>query len=138
MVDSILYTEKWIRVGDGSLQRDQTVSRALADRLGAVAHSELGVERGDVELDRMFADVEFARDHLVRKPMPEQVEHLALTRGQRLGEFFDCRRRLVEQPPGQGLREDGQALGHPRDGGTPLPRRGIGRYDAPTPQREGA
>ena len=39
------------------LKRDETVTRALADRLGAVAHPELGVDRGDMELDGMFADV---------------------------------------------------------------------------------
>src|SRR5215211_4571458 len=112
--------------------------RALADRFGAVAHPELGVERGDVELDRMFADVEFAGDHLVGEPMPEQVEHLALSRGQWLREFFYGRRRFVEQPLDQGLREYRETLGYRGDSGPQLLGRGVRRHDAPTPKRQGA
>src|ERR687897_2161466 len=110
--------------------RDETVTRALADRLGAVAYPELGVERGDVELDGMFAYVQLACDHLVGESMPEQIEHLALARGQRIRELLDGRRRLVEQPLGQVFREYGQALGHRGDRSTRLLRRGVRRHDA--------
>src|SRR5919112_4461671 len=119
-----------------SLQRDQAEPGALADSFGAIAYRELGVERGDVELDRMFAYVELPRDHLVRQPVSEQVQHLALAGGQWIRELFDGL-RFVEQPFSQGLREHGQAMRYRGNGGPQLFCRGVRCYDAPTPERQG-
>lgn len=71
--------------GESLSQRDQTVASALADGFDAVGDAEPGVERGKVELDGVFADVEFAGDELVGEPFCQKLQHLPLARRERLG-----------------------------------------------------
>jgi len=44
------------KLAQPALQLDQPQLRRLADRLGAVANSQLRQNRGDMELDRALAD----------------------------------------------------------------------------------
>lgn len=70
------------------LQRDQTVTGTLANGFGAAGDTEFGVQRRDVELYRMLADVQLAGDELVGESSAQQFQHLALAWGQGLIEVF--------------------------------------------------
>src|SRR4051812_24610770 len=58
-------------------------SEPEGDRLGARVHPDLLVDAREVVLDRLVGDHELLGDGGVGEPAREQVEHLALARGQR-------------------------------------------------------
>src|SRR5215211_1173339 len=86
----------------------------------------------------MLADVKLAGDELVGEPPAEEIQHLALARGQRFGELIDGGRRLPQQPLCQGLLEQDQTPRGRRDRDRELLRRGVRRHDSPAFERQGA
>src|SRR3712207_4744071 len=75
--------------GPPLLEGDQAAPGPLAHGLSAVADLELGVEGRDVELDGVLADVELLGYEPVGESPAEQLQHLALARGQGFGELLD-------------------------------------------------
>src|SRR5579859_7513821 len=67
---------------DDSSQRNQAAVGAAVDGLGAAGGAELGVDGRDVEFDRVLADLELARDLLVRQALAQELQHLPLARGE--------------------------------------------------------
>ena len=59
--------------------------QGVGDGVGAVLHAKLGQDGLDVVANRFGADVQLGRDLRVAAPGGKQVEHLALTAGQRVG-----------------------------------------------------
>ena len=99
--------------------RDQPAFVGVDDRLHAVSDAELPQAPGDVGLRGRLADGGLPADPGVREAAPEQVQHLALTRGQlrdrrgRLGRSGGGRQphELFDHRPGDGRREQRVAAG---------------------------
>lgn len=66
-------------------QREQAVLRGAGDDLGTVARVQLAHQRGDVELDGALAHAQPRGDLFILQAVAEQLEGLALARGERGG-----------------------------------------------------
>ena len=117
------------------LQRDKPPASTLADSAGAVADVEFRIEGGDVELDRVFADMQLVRDHLVGHTGGEQVKDLTFPRREVLVRFlYDSGRfRCFRHQRGG---RSGQTVRRRQDRCSKLLSRRILRQHAPTPQRQ--
>src|SRR5215467_5719270 len=62
---------------------DQMLAHRIPHQLGAVAYAELGEHAAAMVFGGLRADLEPLRDLLDREPVDDEVQHLALARGQR-------------------------------------------------------
>ena len=97
---------------------DQPALGRPARQLVAARELELAEDGGDVALDRLHREVQSRRDLLVAVPARDQLQHLALARGERVELGVDGRlagAERVEHEAGEPRREDGVALGRALD-----------------------
>src|SRR3954454_4942279 len=87
----------------GRSEGDQPQSDGLDDRLAAALHAELAEDGIDVELDRVVADAQPLGDPLVGEPLTEELQHLALPRGEVLDEVRRRWGSVAEEGGHEGL-----------------------------------
>src|SRR5215208_2522568 len=68
----------------GRLEADQAALERVADKVGAVLSVQLAHDVRLVRLDSLDADHQLVRDALVRAPLGDELEHLALTTGEQV------------------------------------------------------
>jgi hypothetical protein len=110
------------------------VAGGQGDGFGAGAGAELGQERTDVELGGVFADAELAGDATIGQALGQQLEDLALARGQgwgRLG-WWQWRGGLAGEPVEEGAShgrvKDDQAWRWQMAAATCVAGGAMGRY----------
>src|SRR4051812_34269004 len=82
--------------------RPEPVALGPEGRLRAIGHADLAEDPRQVRLHRLLGDLEAPRDQLVRQPLEQQPEDLALARGQLL-ERIGLRARGENRARGAGV-----------------------------------